>query len=144
MTPDLPPELAGADPAEVLAFVRSAGDEELAAAVHRLGTPATLDLLFAAMAGRFAAKPGRRPDRLAFALDDNGTEHVRVLRIDEAGAAVVAAGERPRATLRTTLVRFLKLAAGAADPTRLVLTGRLRLSGDAFWAATTLAGLSAR
>ena len=100
-----------------------------------------LDLLFTGMAGRYGPRPDRSTDRLAFALDDDGTEHVHVLELDADGARTVAPGPRVRATLRTTLVRFLKVAAGAEDPKKAFLLGRLRLSGDAIWAVRTLAGM---
>ena len=139
---ELPERLAERSPEEVLAFLRTASDDEVRAAVHEIGTAVVLDLLFSGMAGGFGAQPGRRPGRLGFALDDDGTEHVYVLELDEGGASRVPAGPRVRATLRTTLVRFLRVAAGATDPKLLVLTGRLRITGDPLWAVTTLAGLS--
>ena len=142
MTPDLPEELAGRSPEEVLAFLREADDDAVREAVHGIGTGVVLDLLFTGMAGRFAASPGRRTERLAFVLDDDGVPHEHVLELDEAGAHLVAPGPRVRATLRTTLVRFLRVAAGAADPTRMFLLGRLRISGDPLWAARTLSGMS--
>lgn len=143
MTADLPEGLAGRSPEEVLTFLREAGDDEIRAAVHGIGTSVVLDLLFAGMAQRFGPRPGRRPDRLAFALDDDGVEHLHVVELFDAGARVVEPGPRARATLRATLVRFLRVAAGAADPVRMLLTGRLRISGDPLWAARVLSSPSA-
>ena len=139
---ELPEELAGRSPEEVLAFVREADDDALRAAVHGIGTPVVLDLLFTGMAGRFEADPRRRAARLAFVLEDDGVEHERVLELDAQGARVVAPGPRARATLRATLVRFLRVAAGAADPKWMFLTGALRIGGDPLWAARTLGGMS--
>lgn len=139
---ELPDALAGRTPEQVLAFLRTAGDDELRAAVHGIGTGVVLDLLFTGMAGRFASDPRRRGGRMAFDVDDDGVRHVRVLQIDGQGARVVAAGPRPRATLRASLVRFLRVASGAADPKALLLTRRLKVSGDLLWLATTLGGLS--
>lgn len=142
MAQELPEGLAGRTPEEVLGFLREAGDDEVRDAVHEIGTGVVLDLLFTGMAGRFGAKPGRGTDRLAFALDDDGVEHVHVVELDASGARVVPPGAPARATLRTTLVRFLRVAAGAADPKRMFLLGRLRISGDPLWAALTLGGMS--
>ena len=139
----VPEELAGRSPEEVLAFLRTATDDEVREAVHGIGTPVVLDLLFTAMARRYAPQPGRAPGRLAFVLDDDGAEQRHVLELDPDGAQVAGASGRDRATLRTTVVRFLRVAAGAADPKLLVLTGRLRISGDLVWAVTTLTGMSA-
>ena len=138
---DLPDELSGRSPEEVLAFLRESDDTAIRVAVHGIGTPVVLDLLFTGMAGRFGPRPGRGTDRLAFALDDDGTEHVHVVELDEAGARTVAPGPAARATLRTTLVRFLRVAAGAEDPKKAFLLGRLRISGDPVWAVRTLASM---
>ena len=135
----LPEGLAGRTPEEVLAFLRTATDDEVRDEVHEIGTGVVLDLVFDGWARRFAARPGRAPGVLAFELDDDGTVHRQLLSVDEGGARHVADGPA-RATMRTTLVRFLRVAAGAQDPKRLVLTGRLRLGGDALWAVAALAG----
>jgi len=139
---DLPEELSGRSPQEVLAFLREADDDAVREAVHGIGTAVVLDLLFTGMAGRFGPEPGRGASRLAFVLDDDGVEHEHVLELDAQGARVVLPGPRPRATLRATLVRFLRVAAGAADPKWMFLTGRLRISGDPLWAARTLGGMN--
>ena len=142
---ELPDELRGLDPEEVLAFLREAGDAEIADRVHAMGTARVLELVFTGWTQRIEPRGGRVPGLLLFALDDEGTEHRHGLALTADGAtALVDPPGPPRATLRTTLVRFLRVAAGAQDPTRLVLTGRLRLGGDAVWAVTTLAGLQRR
>lgn len=135
----LPDGVAGRTPEEVLAFLRTASDHEVRDRVHEIGTGVVLDLVFDGWAERFAARPGRAPGVLAFELDDDGTLHRQLLSVDEGGARHVDDGAA-RATMRTTLVRFLRVAAGAQDPKLLVLTGRLRLGGDAMWAVTALAG----
>ena len=138
---DVPDELAGRSPEEVLAFLRTSDDDAIREAVHGIGTPVVLDLLFTGMAGRFGPRPGRGSDRLAFAIDDDGREHLHVVEVDEAGAHTVAPGPAARATLRTTLVRFLRVAAGAEDPKKAFLLGRLRITGDPIWAVRTLAAM---
>lgn len=138
---DLPEALAGRSPEEVLAFLREADDDAVREAVHDIGTPVVLDLLFTGMAGRFGPRPGRGRHRLAFVLSDDGAEHLRVLEFDSSGARTVAPGPPARATLRTTLVWFLRVAAGAEDPRRAFLLGRLRISGDPIWAARTLGSM---
>ncbi|HEU0104011.1 MAG TPA: SCP2 sterol-binding domain-containing protein [Mycobacteriales bacterium] len=138
---ELPDELAGLTPEEVLAFLREAGDDEIRDRVHGIGTATVLGLVFDGWAARVTAT-GLAPGLLLFALDDDGREHRHALELGPTGAQHRAEpGDPPRATLRTTLVRFLRVAAGAQDPKRLVLTGRLRLGGDVVWAVTSLAGL---
>ncbi len=142
---DLPDELAGMSPEDVLRFLREATDAELLGRVHGIGTDRVLELLFTEWAQRFPADPRRQPGRLCFELDDDGTTHRHVLDLTTTGARHLdGAADRPRATLRTSLVRFLRVAAGAQDPKALVLTGRLRIGGDLLWAVGSLRGAQQR
>jgi hypothetical protein len=138
---ELPPELAGSTPEEVLAFLREADDDAIRERVHRIGTSTVLRLVFDAWAARVTAAD-RAAGVLLFALDDDGSVHRHALDLGPAGARHLADPAPPvRATISTTLVRFLRVAAGAQDPKRLVFTGRMRLGGDVLWAVPTLAGL---
>ena len=128
-------------PAEVLAFLRTAGEDEIRAEVRRLGVERVLAALFTGMAGRFAADSGRRVGRLRFALTDGTDRYVHALDLDPAGAAVALTSDGPRATVTVDLVRFLRLGAGALDATALLVTRRLKVSGDVLWTARTMAGL---
>ena len=138
---ELPDELAGLSPQEVLAFLRTASDAAVRDGVHEIGTATVLGLVFEAWAARVTAAD-RVPGLLLFALVDDGVVHRHALALDAQGARHLPdPTEQVRATVRTTLVRFLRVAAGASDPKRLVLTGRMRLGGDVVWAVTSLAGL---
>ena len=138
---ELPDELAGLTPEDVLEFLRTAPDSEVLARVHAMGTARVLGLLFDAWAGRVGAAQ-RSKGLLVFQLDDDGQRHRHGLLLVPAGAQHVPEPPGPgRAAVSTSLVRFLRVAAGAQDPKRLVLTGRMRLGGDVVWAVTTLAGL---
>ena len=129
-------------PEKVLAFLRTASEDQIREAVHDIGTPTALAVVFGGMAERFGLRPGRVPGLLVVELDDDGVLHRHGVQVSEGGASHVAdpAGAA-RGTLRTTLVRFLRIAAGAEDPKRLVVTGRLKLSGDVLWTVTTLGSL---
>ena len=129
------------NPDDVVAFLRTSSEAEIATAVDDLGVPVVLDVVFDGMAERFGLRPGRAPGVLAFDLEHGGEVHSRGVQLTEGGATAVLEPEASRAALRTTLVRFLRIAVGAQDPKRLVVTGRLRLSGDVVWAVTTLASL---
>ncbi len=129
-------------PEEVLAFLRTAGEDEIRAEVRRLGVERVLAALFTGMAGRFAADRGRRTGRLRFELTDGTDRHVHALDLDAGGAAVAPTPEQPRATVAVDLVRFLRLGAGALDATGLLLTRRMKVSGDVLWTARTMSGLS--
>lgn len=127
---------------EVLAFLRRAGDDQIRDAVHAFGTEEVLGLVMGGMAARFGLRPGRLPGLLVVELDDDGTLHRHGIAVTEGGARhLPEPQDRARATVRTTVVRFLRVAVGSQDPKRLVVTGRLKLSGDVVWAVTTLASL---
>lgn len=131
-------------PDEVLAFLRTAGEDEIRAEVRRLGVERVLASLFAGMASRFAADLGRRVGRLRFELTDGIDRHVHALDLHPGGAAVAPTPDGPRATVTVDLVRFLRLGAGALDATGLLLTRRMKVSGDVLWTARTMIGLSGR
>lgn len=126
----------------MLAFLRRAGDDQIRDAVHAFGTEEVLGLVMGGMADRFGLRPGRLPGLLVLELDDDGTLHRHGVMVTEGGARhLTEPDENARATVRTTVVRFLRIAVGSQDPKRLVVTGKLRLGGDVLWAATTLASL---
>lgn len=126
----------------MLAFLRRAGDDKIRDAVHAFGTEEVLELVMTGMAGRFELRPGRLPGLLVLELDDEGTSHRHGIFVSEGGAKHVPdPQDQPRATVRTTVVRFLRIVVGSQDPKRLVVTGRVRLHGDVVWAVTTLASL---
>lgn len=139
---DLPDDLSGLSALDVLAFLRTATDDEVRTRIHAIGTETALGLLFEGMAGRFPPDAARRPGALAFVIRDGEARHTDVLHLTAEGA-VHAPGPvpQPRATLSTDLVRFLRVAAGATDPRWLFLTRKLRLDGDVVWAVGILAGM---
>ncbi len=132
------------NPDDVVAFLKTSSEPEIAVAVDELGVPVVLDVVFDGMAERFGVRPGRLPGTLAFRLDHDGTTYARGVSLTEGGARSVSEPTElvdPRATLRLSLVRLLRVAVGVQDPKRLAVTGRLRLSGDVVWAITTLGSL---
>lgn len=132
------------NPDAVVAFLKTAREDEIAGAVDRLGAPVVLDVVFDGMAERFGVRPGRLPGTLAFALDHGGTSYARGVALSEGGARALHEAcdlVEPRATLALSLVRLLRVAVGVQDPKRLAVTGRLRLSGDMVWAVSTLGSL---
>ncbi len=129
---------------DVLTFLKTSSEPEIGAAVDELGVPVVLDVVFDGMAERFGVRPERVPGTLAFWLDHDGSTYERGVSLTEGGARSVSEPADlvdPRATLRLSLVRLLRVAVGVQDPKRLAVTGRLRLSGDVVWAITTLGAL---
>lgn len=139
---ELPEDLTGMTREQVTAWLRDADDDQLTSAVRRFGPERLLTLLFEGWAATVEPRPGRHPGLLAFALTDpDGTVHRHGLQLSEAGARHAADPAEARATVRTTLLRFLRVAGGTQDPRRLVLLRRLTLSGDLVWAVTILGAL---
>lgn len=137
------PPFGDLTPEDVWAFLRTASEDEIRAEVHRLGVPTVLAAVFEGMAGRFGADPGRRAGRLRFVLTDGSESHEHALDLDADGARVAVGSGRARATVTVDLVRFLRLGAGAADAAALLLTRRMKVSGDLLWTGRTMTGLRA-
>lgn len=96
------------------------------------GVDAVLDRVFGEMCDRF--RPDRAGDVTAtiqWLLELRGDEHAWVVRIED-GTCTATTGRADDATVtfRTRLGTFARLISGQADPVRLVLTRRLKVSGN--------------
>ena len=125
----------------VRAFLRTQPEDEIRLAVRDLGADQVLSGIFTGMADRFAPDRRRSAGRLLFVLTDGTQEHRYALDVGPRGAQV-AGPDAPRAAITLDMVRFLQLGVGAADAGRLLLTRRLRVSGDRLWTAVVMRGLS--
>ena len=134
-------DLHGWTEAQVREFLREQPEDEIRVAVRELGVEQVLDGIFTGMAERFAPDRRRSPGRLLFVLTDGQGQYLHALDIGPAGAQA-ADPSLPRATVTLDVVRFLQLGVGAADAGRLLLTRRLRVSGDRLWTAMVMRGLS--
>jgi putative sterol carrier protein len=104
--------------------------------LRAVGVERVLDRVFDQMAERF--RPDRAGDRegmVQWRIHVRDEEHAYVLRI-EGGSCTAGRGaaEDPRVTFLADLAAFARLITGQADPVRLVLKGRLRVSGDLLFA----------
>jgi hypothetical protein len=125
----------------LLELVRLTPEAELPTRLAEIGVGAALDDLLAAVTGQ-----GERRDlgTLALELDHEGVSYARVIVVDADGATaggVSPSAAPPRATVRVSVVRLLRVLAGVQSATRLVATRRMRLSGDLTWAVATLGSL---
>ncbi|MCW2620574.1 MAG: hypothetical protein JWL64_176 [Frankiales bacterium] len=132
------------DLAHVVELLRITPERELPERLQELGAAEVLDLVLQDLTSRFRSQPGRLPGLLSLELSDRGQTYVRSLLIGEDGArpAEPLPGEEPRATLRTSLVRFLRVSVGAQDPRRLLLMRRMKVTGDLTWTVATLGSLT--
>jgi alkyl sulfatase BDS1-like metallo-beta-lactamase superfamily hydrolase len=119
-------------PEDFVALMRRDDDAQVRATLDEVGTGAVLDQVFANMADRFL--PERAGDRTAtvqWRIDDRGEEHRYVVRL-AAGTCTTERGsvDGADATIRIEVVRFLRVAAGQRNPTKLLLTRKLKVAGD--------------
>jgi putative sterol carrier protein len=130
------PDLSSISPEEFARMVAVATDEQIVHAVHAVGTEPTLNRVFEGMQSRFV------PDRavgvdaeIQFAIHDDGNEYAHLVSIHDGTCSVApATAEDPKVTLATDLVSFLKMVAGKVGGPQLFMTGKLKISGDLFFA----------
>jgi putative sterol carrier protein len=120
--------------------VERSSNEELVGAIQQQegGVDGVLDKVFSGMSESF------NPDKAAgqqavvqyeISAPDGGQEYA--MRIAD-GRCEIDKGrvESPRVTLRICLADFLRLITGAANGMQLFMTGKLKVSGDLFFAQT--------
>lgn len=116
-------------------MVAGASDDDIAEAVHAVGTAATLDRIFAGMRERF------RPDKasgvdadIQFVVKDEGDEHPYRVTIKNASCTTGRGrAPDPKVTLTADVVPFSRLITGDASGPQLFMAGKLRVSGDIFF-----------
>ena len=117
-------------------MVAAATDEQILHAVHAVGTEPTLNRVFEGMQSRFVPDRAQGVDaEIQFVIQDEGSEHAYLVSIHD-GACSVNRGpaEDPKVTLTSDLLSFLKLVAGKVGGPQLFMTGKLKISGDLFFA----------
>lgn len=129
----------GFDTASLARMLRSMPAEELAEGV-RVNRDALLGQAVARFGARLTAAGARQRGAIKWKIGeaDGGDGYDRwyvVLRGDGTCRSGRDLDVRPRVTFTVGPLDFLRMATGAADPRRLVLTRRLKLRGDLLWAA---------
>lgn len=141
MTEGIGPESISAEQfAELIAHAES--DEQIADGLRMVGTEAVLGRVFDVMGERL------RPERaegveaeIEWIVVDEGEEHTYVTRIEDGSCEVEKAEAiNPRVTLKTDLATFARLITGQAGGPQLFMKGRLKVSGD-IWFAQRITGL---
>ena len=113
-------------------LVHDAKDDQLVATFRAVGTAPALDRIFEIMAERFLSqRAGDVRATVQWRVTDDGDEHPYVVTLDDGTcSARRGTADRPTTTLTTDLARFARIAAGQANGVKLLLTGKLRASGD--------------
>jgi alkyl sulfatase BDS1-like metallo-beta-lactamase superfamily hydrolase len=90
-----------------------------------------LDRIFDEMAARLRADRAHGINaEVRWRIDVRGERHEYVLRIADGEGQIVRTPTDPAVTFTMDLATFARLATGQADPVRLLLTRRLRVSGN--------------
>jgi putative sterol carrier protein len=122
------------------AAVEQHSDEELVAAIQQQegGVDGVLGQVFAGMAESFnPAKAAGQQATVQYEISAPDGAHEWAMRIAD-GRCEVEQGraESPRVTIRMGLGDFLRLITGKAQGMQLFMTGKLKVSGDLFFAQT--------
>ncbi len=133
------------DPATISAeefsrLVGSTGEQQLAEAIHGVGTARVLDRVFEQMSARFRPEHATGVDAESqFVIRDDAEEHPYLVTIHDARCVVrQGRGTEPRVTLVSDLMSFVQLVTGHAEGANLFMTGRLRVAGDLVFALRLL------
>jgi putative sterol carrier protein len=120
--------------------VEQRSNEELVSAIQQQegGVDGVLDQVFAGMSESFsAAKAGGQQATVQYEISAPDGTHEYAMRIAD-GRCEIDKGraESPRVTIRIALADFLRLITGNANGMQLFMTGKLKVSGDLFFAQT--------
>jgi putative sterol carrier protein len=122
------------------AAVEQKSNEELVAAIQQQegGANGVLGQVFAGMVDSFnPAKAAGQEATVQYEISAPDGTHEWAMRIAD-GRCEVEPGraESPRVTIRIGLADFLRLITGKANGMQLFMTGKLKVSGDLFFAQT--------
>jgi len=120
--------------------VERSSNEELVGAIQQQegGVEGVLSQVFAGMAGSFnPAKAAGQQAVVQYEISAPDGVHEYAMRIAD-GRCQIDKGraESPRVTIRIGLADFLRLITGKANGMQLFMTGKLKVSGDLFFAQT--------
>ena len=123
-------------PEEFIGLVKSSNDEEVRTTFREVGTASALDRIFGMMSDYF------RPERaegvnatVQWRINDGAEEHPYVVTFSD-GTCEAHRGtvENPRTTVSTDIARFARIVSGQANPVKLLMTRKLKASGDVMFA----------
>jgi putative sterol carrier protein len=119
-------------PEDFAVLVKDHDDDTLRATFRAVGTEQALNRVFAIMQERYLAEAAGEIDAtVQWRISDDGQEYPYVVEL-RAEACETRAGraDRPDTTLKIDLARFARIAAGQANGVKLLLTRKLKASGD--------------
>jgi putative sterol carrier protein len=133
-------QIDASDFASLKAAVDTRSNEELVSDIQQQegGIDGVLDKVFAGMSESFnPEKAAGQQAVVQYELTAPDGSHEYAMRIAD-GRCEIDKGraESPRVSLRLGLADFLRLITGAANGMQLFMTGKLKVSGDLFFAQT--------
>lgn len=117
-------------PEEFARLVKDSKDDVLLATFHDVGTKQALDRIFAIMQERYMG--GDQYDAsVQWKVKDGSDEHAYIVTLHD-GTCETRSGktDNPTTILTTDLARFARVVAGQASGVKLLMTGKLKASGD--------------
>lgn len=121
---------------EFIALVHDSSDEEVRATFQKVGAADALDRIFAMMSDYY--RPERAGDvdaTVQWRINDGVEDHHYVIHFTpQACETRSGTVENPRTTVSTDIVRFARIVSGQANPARLLMTRKLKASGDVLFA----------
>jgi putative sterol carrier protein len=133
-------QIDASDFSALTAMVDDRSKDELNAAVqaHQGGVGGFLDQLFVGLSGSFdPAKAAGQEATVQYEISAPDGGHDYAMRIAQ-GQCQVQRGraDSPRVTIRAELADLLRLLTGKVNGMQLFMTGKLKVSGDLFFAQT--------
>ena len=121
---------------EFVELVKASSDEEVRISFREAGVEAALDRIFGMMTLYY--RPERAGDvdaAVQWRIRDEDIDHLYVVRFTPEGCtAERGTVESPTSTISTDLVRFARIVSGQANAVKLLLTRKLKASGDVMFA----------
>jgi putative sterol carrier protein len=133
-------QIDASDFSSLKSVVEQKSNEELVGDIQRQdgGVDGVLDKVFAGMAESFSpAKAAGQEAVVQYEVSAPDGGHEYAMRIAD-GRCEIEKGraESPRVTIRIGLADFLRLVTGNANGMQLFMTGKIKISGDLFFAQT--------
>jgi alkyl sulfatase BDS1-like metallo-beta-lactamase superfamily hydrolase len=123
-------------PEEFIGMVHAHSDAEVRSTFQSVGADAALDRIFGMMPEYY------RPDRVGdvdatvqWRINDGAQDHHYVIEFQpDACETWQGVAEQPTAAISTDIVRFARIVTGQANPVKLLVTRKLKASGDVMFA----------
>ena len=121
---------------EFIDLVRSSDDDDVRTTFRAVGSAASLDRIFGMMPDYYVpARAGDVDAHVQWKINDGTDDHYYVIHFTpDACESWGGTVEDPTTTVSTDIVRFARIVSGQANPIKLLMTRKLKASGDVMFA----------